>query len=63
MFIDPAKYFVKAIEEDLLKNNLLTDSNEKGSDEFFVSDSAQSFVDNAKMFYNAKNVVLTNIFD
>ena len=52
IFIDPAKIFVDYIQEDLLLN----DSNTRGFEEFFVSANPEAFVQNAKLFYDVKEL-------
>lgn len=52
LFIDPAEIFVDYIKNDILKNN----SNLIGSEEFFVSANPESFVKNAKLFYDVKQL-------
>ncbi len=54
LFIDPAEIFVDYIKNDILENN----SNIIGSEEFFVSANPESFVKNAKLFYNIKQLPL-----
>ncbi len=51
LFIDPAKIFVDYIKENLVKN----DSQKLGQEEFFVSANPDSFVKNAKLFYEIKS--------
>ena len=52
MFIDPAKYFVEFIKDDLIKSDLTTVETEK----FYVSANPDLFMNNAKMFYNVDKV-------
>ena len=52
LFIDPAKIFVDYIKDDLLKN----DSIYIGKEEFYVSANPESFVENAKLFYEVKTL-------
>ncbi|MBO5738614.1 glutamate racemase [bacterium] len=52
MFIDPAKYFVKFIKDDLIKSDLTT----VGTEKFYVSANPELFMNNAKMFYNVEMV-------
>ena len=62
LFIDPADIFVKYVKHDLNTSNLLNTSNEYGSEEFYVSSNPKEFVENAKIFYEIKQlpkVILT----
>lgn len=54
LFIDPAEIFVEYIKDDIPK----TDSTRIGSEEFFVSANPEAFVENAKLFYDVKNLPL-----
>lgn len=56
MFIDPAQIFVEYIKKDLQNLSILNDSAEIGKEEFFVSANPNDFVQNAKMFYEVKNL-------
>ena len=56
MFIDPAEIFVNFVKADLQKNNLLNNSSFLGKEDFFVSANPKEFVENAKLFYNIKNL-------
>ena len=51
-FIDPAEIFVEYIKENLELNN----SNQIGSEEFYVSAFPEIFVKNAKLFYDVKKM-------
>ena len=55
-FIDPAEIFVKFIQKDLQKAELLNNSASKGTEQFFVSASPKEFVENAKLFYEVKGL-------
>ena len=55
MFIDPAIPFAELIKSDLEKNNLLNTSNDKSTEEFYVSFEPVKFQKAAKMFYNLKS--------
>lgn len=54
LFIDPADIFVEFISKDMaeLKNN----KSNNGFEEFYVSAEPESFVNNAKLFYNVKKL-------
>ena len=56
LFIDPADVFVKYIKHDLNTLNLLNQSKEAGKEEFYVSSKPKEFVENAKLFYEVKNL-------
>jgi glutamate racemase len=56
MFIDPAEIFVKFIQQDLDKFGMLKASADFGKEEFYVSANPKDFVQNAKMFYEVKNL-------
>lgn len=56
LFIDPADVFVKYIKHDLNTLNLLNHSKTIGSEEFYVSSNPKEFVENAKIFYDVKNL-------
>lgn len=55
LYIDPAEYFVEYIKSDLAENDLLNESSEQGTEEFYVSANPEQFETSAKMFYNATN--------
>lgn len=55
MFIDPAIPFAEFIKSDLEKLNLLNTSNNKPTEEFYVSLEPVKFQKAAKMFYNLKS--------
>lgn len=50
IFIDPAEIFVDYLKNDLVLNN----SQIIGSEEFYVSADAESFLKNSQLFYNVK---------
>lgn len=52
LFIDPAEIFVDYIKDDILAKDL----KQIGTEEFFVSANPESFVENAKLFYDVKRV-------
>lgn len=54
IFIDPAKIFAKYIYEDLSNSGLLNKNG--GREEFFVSAAPESFVENARIFYDVKSI-------
>jgi len=54
IFIDPAQIFVDFIKTDLTQSNLLSNSKNIGSEEFYVSANPKAFVENAKIFYDVK---------
>lgn len=56
MFIDPAEIFVEYVKEDLRKFNLLNTDSKPGAEEFYVSANPKEFVENAKLFYDVKNL-------
>ena len=56
MFIDPADYFVDFIKTDLEQSNLLNTQDKKGSEEFYVSANPELFIENAKLFYEVKEL-------
>lgn len=51
MLIDPAEYFSKFIQEDLVNKSLNNLQNIKGKEEFYVSANPQQFRDSAELFY------------
>ncbi len=56
IFIDPAEIFVDYVKNDLEKQNLLTLSSSKATEEFYVTSKPQKFVENAKIFYELKTI-------
>ena len=56
LFIDPAEIFVKYIKHDLYTLNLLNNSETDGREDFYVSSNPKEFVENAKIFYNIKDL-------
>ena len=56
LFIDPAEIFVKYLREDLKSNNLLSNSNIIGLEQFYVSSKPDEFIKNAKIFYDVKEL-------
>ena len=54
LFIDPAEIFVDFIKSDLAPNDSLI----KGYEEFYVSAHPKAFVENAKLFYELKDIPL-----
>ena len=56
IFVDPADIFVKYVKHELNSLNLLNQSGIKGSEEFYVSSNPDEFVENAKIFYDVKNL-------
>ena len=56
LFIDPADVFVKYIKHDLSISNLINNSSEMGTEEFYVSSNPNEFVENAKIFYNVSKL-------
>ena len=56
LFIDPADIFVKYVKHDLNILNMLNDSKEIGYEEFYVSSKPTEFVNNAKIFYDVKEL-------
>lgn len=56
LFIDPAEIFVKYIKHDLFTLNMLNISNLKGTERFYVSSNPKAFVENAKIFYEIKQL-------
>ncbi len=56
LFIDPAEIFVKYVKHDLNTKNLLNNSDQIGSEEFYVSSNPKEFVENAKIFYQINNL-------
>ncbi|MBR6127751.1 glutamate racemase [bacterium] len=61
LFIDPAEIFVDFIKQDLSRKSLLNNKSFIGKEEFFVTSSPEDFVNNAKIFYDVKN--LPNIYE
>lgn len=66
LFIDPADLFVSYIKSDLYKKNLLSDSHNtvvgqalpdnSNIEQFYVSSNPEDFVQNAKIFYDVKEL-------
>ena len=56
LFLDPAEIFVKYVKHDLKISNMINSSNTIGKDKFFVSSNPQEFVENAKIFYDMKDL-------
>ena len=56
LFIDPAEIFVKYVKHDLNTKNLLNNSDQIGTEEFYVSSNPKEFVENAKIFYQINNL-------
>ena len=56
LFIDPANIFVKYVKHDLDINHSLNISNEISREEFYVSSNPKEFVENAKIFYEVKDL-------
>lgn len=56
MFIDPAETFVEYIKTDLQKAGMLNNENLKGKEEFYVSANPKEFAENAKLFYEIKEL-------
>lgn len=54
-FIDPAEIFVNFIKSDLEAKNLVN-SNTESTEKIYVSASPNSFVENAKIFYQVKDL-------
>ena len=52
LFIDPSEIFVEYLKNDILKNN----STNNGYEEIFVSATPETFVKNAKLFYDVKKI-------
>ena len=55
IFINPAQKLAELIKEDMKKSNLLLKNNEQKIT-FYVSDSAEKFVETSKMFYPIKTL-------
>lgn len=56
LFINPAEQFAHFIKQDLIKNNLLSDSNLTGTDKFCVSAAPEQFKCSSALFYDVKSL-------
>lgn len=56
LFVDPAGLFTVYVKEDLKKKELVNPSIYKGTEEFYVSAKPEDFVQNAKLFYELKEL-------
>lgn len=52
MFINPAKYYVNYIKNDMMQSDMLTDSHLKGSERFYCSSNPEKFKKAAEMFHD-----------
>ncbi len=52
LFINPAKYYVDFLKEDMCAHNMLSDKQVRGAEEFYCSANCEKFKTAAGMFYN-----------
>lgn len=57
LFIDPAAYFARSINSDLICSDLTRENTSEHYEEFYVSAEPEKFKNSAKMFYDIESEV------